>query len=141
MGLAGATRRVLLETLGWLLVGAGVAALVLPGPGLLLLFAGLAILAEQYDWAARRVEPVRAAALRSATDGVRTVPRRIASLVGVAALAAVGVVWGTRPDVPSWWPADERLWLPGGWTAGGTMLFSAALALGLLVYSWRRLRG
>jgi hypothetical protein len=140
MGLATAARRVLLEGLGWLLVVAGIAALVLPGPGLLLLFAGLAILAEQYEWAARRVEPVRAAALRGAADGVRTVPRILLSLTGIACLAAAGITWGISPDSPGWWPFRESWWLPGGWTAGATMLVSAVLALGLLVWSWRRLR-
>ena len=31
-----------LEVVGWILVVAGIAALILPGPGLLMLFAGLA---------------------------------------------------------------------------------------------------
>src|SRR5690606_27906994 len=65
-GAAAATKRLLLETLGWVLIVAGLAALVLPGPGLLLLFAGLAVLSQQYDWAERRMHPVREAALRGA---------------------------------------------------------------------------
>ena len=43
--MTGAAKRLLLEILGWVLLLAGIAALVLPGPGLLLMFAGLAILA------------------------------------------------------------------------------------------------
>jgi len=113
---------------------------VLPGPGLLLLFAGLAILAEQYEWAARRVEPVREQALRTAAEGVRTIPRLMVSLTGIAMLAAAGIIWGLRPETPSWWPVHERWWLPGGWTTGCTILFSAAVALSLLGYSWRKLR-
>ena len=140
MGMRAATRRLVLECIGWTLVVLGLAALVLPGPGLLLLFAGLAILAEQYEWAARRVEPVREQALRTAAEGVRTLPRLLASLTGIALLAAAGITWGLRPDTPSWWPLDERWWLPGGWTTGATILFSAAVALSLLGYSWRKLR-
>ena len=41
----------------------GVAAIFLPGPGLLGIFAGLALLSQQYEWAERRVEPVRLRAL------------------------------------------------------------------------------
>ncbi len=140
MGMRAATRRLILECIGWVLVVLGIAALVLPGPGLLLLFAGLAILAEQYEWAARRVEPVREQALRTAAEGVRTIPRLLISLGGVTALVAAGVFWGIRPDAPSWWPIDERWWLVGGWTTGATILFSAAVALSLLGYSWRKLR-
>ena len=74
--LSGAAKRVVLETLGWLLVVAGIAALVLPGPGLLMLFAGLALLSQQYEWAERRVEPIKEKALKAADEGVET-PLRI----------------------------------------------------------------
>ena len=65
-----AARRIALETLGWVLVVAGIAALVLPGPGLLAIFAGLALLSQQYDWAERRVEPVKEKALKAAAESV-----------------------------------------------------------------------
>ena len=69
----GAARRILLEVTGWLLVAAGVAALVLPGPGLLLLAAGLFVLSQQYEWAERRVDPVLDRALLGAAQGVSSV--------------------------------------------------------------------
>lgn len=137
MGVATATRRLVLEVAGWTLIVAGLAALVLPGPGLLLLFGGLAVLAEQYPWAERRLEPVRDQALKTAADGVRSIPRLLMSLTSVAVLAAAGVIWGLRPDQPHWWPLDDRWWLPGGWSTGGALLLSAAVALALLAYSWR----
>lgn len=37
----------------------GVALLILPGPGLLTIVAGLAILASEFDWARRLLEPLR----------------------------------------------------------------------------------
>jgi hypothetical protein len=43
----GAAKRLVLETLGWVLLVAGVAAIFLPGPGLLGIFAGLALLSQQ----------------------------------------------------------------------------------------------
>ena len=58
-------KRIGLESLGWLLVLVGVAALVLPGPGLLALFAGMALLATQYEWAERRLDPIRKAAIQN----------------------------------------------------------------------------
>ncbi|GAA3676344.1 hypothetical protein GCM10023081_13290 [Arthrobacter ginkgonis] len=48
------------EATGWLLVAAGLAALVLPGPGLLFLVAGLAVLSLRYPSAKRILVPVKA---------------------------------------------------------------------------------
>ena len=67
---------VLLQGAGWILVIVGLAALVLPGPGLLALFGGMASLATQYGWADRRLEPVRKAALRGAADSVKSLLSR-----------------------------------------------------------------
>ena len=66
------TGRVGRQVLGWALVVLGVAALILPGPGLLLLAAGLVVLSQEYEWAARRVEPVRSKGLEVARGSVRT---------------------------------------------------------------------
>ena len=52
-------RKTGVTVLGWILVLLGLAALVLPGPGLLLLLAGLIVLSQEYDWAERRVEPLK----------------------------------------------------------------------------------
>lgn len=67
------------EILGWLLLAAGIAALVLPGPGLLLLALGLWVLARNYRWADRLLDPVKRAAYRGAAEGVKTWPRIIMS--------------------------------------------------------------
>ncbi len=130
-----------LEVVGWILVVAGIAALILPGPGLLMLFAGLALLSQRYDWAKRRVEPVKDAAQRSAAQSVQTWPRILASLLGVAWLVGFGVLWIVQPPAPGWWPLRDSWWLLGGWATGVTLIVSAAIALGMIVYSFRRYRG
>jgi hypothetical protein len=136
-----AAKRIVLETLGWVLLLLGLAAIFLPGPGLLGIFAGLALLSQQYDWAERRVEPVRLRALRGAAEGVATWPRITASSLGVAALAACGVLWIVKPRSPSWWPLSDAWWLPGGIWTGVTQVASAFIALALIVYSYRRFHG
>ena len=136
-----AIQRLVLEIIGWLLVVAGIAALVLPGPGLLMLFGGLAVLSQQYEWAERRVRPVEKAAMKAAADSVQTWPRIVASLLGVAWLAGLGVLWVVGPPAPGWWPVDDAWWLPGGWATGMTLVVSAGLALALIGYSFRRFRG
>ena len=125
-----AVRRVFLEVLGWALVIGGIAALVLPGPGLLALFAGLVLLSQQYTWAERRVEPVKERALKAAADGVQTWPRILLSIFGVLWLIGAGIVWGIRPPAPGWWPVAERWWLLGGWATGVTLIVVRARCRG-----------
>ncbi|MFT4262955.1 MAG: PGPGW domain-containing protein [Nocardioides sp.] len=134
-------KRLALESLGWLLVVAGIAALILPGPGLILLASGLALLSQQYEWAERRLEPVRLRALRTAADGVATWPRIVAAAGGALIIGAVGMLWLLSPPAPSWWPLKSAYWLMGGGWTGVTMLVSCVLALALLAYSFRRFHG
>lgn len=131
----------MLIAIGWVLVALGIAALFLPGPGLLTLFCGMALLSQEYSWAAKRVDAVKHAALHAASEGVQNWRRWMLSLTGIATMVTTGVVWGVHPPAPSWWPLDPKWWLVGGWGTGITLLASAALALGLLVFSWIRFRG
>jgi hypothetical protein len=133
-------RKTLLTLLGWVLVLAGIAALVLPGPGLLLLLAGLVVLSQEYDWAARRVEPVKEKAFDVARSGVSTFPRIAMSAVGALALVGIGVVWMLDPEIPEVGPVGPDLPL-GGWPTGSSIALSGLVAAGLLVYSIRRFRG
>jgi hypothetical protein len=133
-------KRISAQAVGWLLVVLGLAAMILPGPGLLLLVAGLAILSQQFAWAERRVEPVKRTAFKTAADGVATRTRVVVSTLGGLALIALGVVWGLRPPVPEWWPTRDSWWLVGGWATGSSLILSGLAALGLLVYSYRRFR-
>ena len=136
-----ALKRVALESLGWLLVVAGIAALILPGPGLLMLFGGLAILSQQYEWAERRMRPVELRAKRAAAESVQS-PLKIAlSVLGAAWVTATGVLWLWRPAAPEWWPIDDRWWLAGGVPTGITLVVSGIVAFALIVYSYRTYHG
>ena len=52
-------RRMAITFAGIVVILAGIALLVLPGPGWLLIFAGLAILATEYVWARRLLETAK----------------------------------------------------------------------------------
>jgi hypothetical protein len=133
-------KHILLQGAGWLLVVVGLAAMVLPGPGLLALFAGMAMLATQYEWADRRLAPVKRAALRGAADSVRTWVRILLSVVGVLLLIGIGIYWGLSAAAPSWWPVADRWWLAGGWGTGATLIGSGVIAAAMLVYSYVNFR-
>jgi hypothetical protein len=137
----GAVKRIALEVVGWVLVLAGLAALVLPGPGLLLLAGGLIVLSQQYEWAERRVEPIKREAMKAAATSVQTWYGVAMSVAGICGLIAFGVLWAVQPDVPDWWPIGESWWLRGGLGVSISLWVSAAIALGLVVWSYRRFHG
>ncbi len=153
-------KRVVLEVLGWTLVVGGIAALILPGPGLLMLFGGLAILSQQYEWAERRMRPVEVRAKRAAAESVQTWPRIILSVLGSLWILLTGIIWLLRPTSPEWWPVEKRWWawlvrgkVPdwwpfsdswwfiGDWPVASTLVASAIIAFALIIYSYRTYRG
>jgi drug/metabolite transporter (DMT)-like permease len=120
-------KRVTVALLGVLLLLVGVAMLVLPGPGLLMVLAGLLVLASEFPAVERYVDPVRDRAMKAAEQSVSS-PLRIAwsALAGLALIGA-GVVWGLNPDFPL-----------GGWSAGSSLILSGVVLFVLLVWSYRR---
>ena len=134
-------KRIALEIVGWILVVVGIAALILPGPGLLALAGGLAILSQQYEWAERRVRPVERQAKKTAAESVQSWSRIAMSLLLVAWLVGIGIVWFLQPDSPEWWPLEDKWWLVGGWPTGVTLVVSGLIALAMIVYSIRTYRG
>ena len=93
--------RVVVALFGFLVVLAGLAMLVLPGPGLLVIAIGLGILALEFVWAERLLERT-VDKMDEAADAVKRSSRKqraLGVLLGVLAalgLVAVAVLW----DVP-----------------------------------------
>jgi hypothetical protein len=134
------TRRWGRMAVGWVLLALGLAALVLPGPGLLLIAAGMAILSQQYLWARRRLAPIRNRAMQAAAASVRSWLTVTFSVLVALCGVALGVLWGLQPDQPGWWPLGERWWLPGGWGTGSSMIGSGCIALSLIGFSYWHFR-
>lgn len=57
--------QVTVATLGFALLGVGIVLLFLPGPGLLVVIAGLAVLSTQFAWAERALLQVKSKAARA----------------------------------------------------------------------------
>ena len=137
--MAGWTLKALKTAAGWVLLLAGLAALILPGPGLLLVLAGLVVLSQEYPWAARRVEPVKQRAFAVTKAGVSSWWRILGSFLGAAGLIAAGVIWWINPTIPELGPIGPKLPF-GGWATGFSISVSGMVAMGLLVYSVVRFR-
>ena len=126
--------------LGWLLVIAGLILMPLPGPGMVVLVAGVAMLAQHYSWARRLLDPLKQRSIEAAKSGVES-PLRIAlTAAGALWLLAMGVLWLWSPTIPvvQVWVLQIGPRLPGGAAAGIGLVTSGALAAFLLGYSvWR----
>ena len=91
------TKRMLVVAVGFVVLGAGLTMLVLPGPGILVVAAGLVILATELDWAGRLLDRVRdrAATATAQLESRRTVQAALAisacALITGGAAAAVSV--------------------------------------------------
>ncbi len=59
-------KRIAVSILGFTLIAVGLVLLVLPGPGILVVLAGLAVLATQYAWARRALDEVKRRSSRAA---------------------------------------------------------------------------
>jgi len=122
-------KRISISVAGGVVLVVGVVLLVLPGPGLLLVLAGLIILAGEFPAVEKYVDPVRDRAMKAAEDSVSSPVRIAGSVLAGVALLAAGVVWGAVPGLPL-----------GGWATGSSLILSGIVLLVLLVYSYRKVQ-
>ena len=136
-----ALRKAWVTVVGWLLVVIGLLAIPFPGPGILILLAGLVLLSREYAWAERRAEPVRRKAISGVKQSVSTYPRLLLTAASATAVVLVGVWVYTDPTIPRVGPVGPRLPFGfGGPATGASIIFSGVLAWGLLAYSVKRYR-
>jgi hypothetical protein len=114
---------------GGLLLVIGVVLLVLPGPGLLLVLAGLLVLANGFPKVQKFVAPVERRAMQAAEESVSSPLRMVLSIGTGVVLIAAGVVWWVVPGLPL-----------GGWPTGASLILSGLILLGVLVVSYRHVR-
>jgi uncharacterized protein (TIGR02611 family) len=95
--IARSTKRIAVLVIGSVLVLAGLAMLVLPGPGLLVIVAGLAVLASEFAWAEHLLDRAQAQAAKAAERAKRTWRAR-RGLPADAPVEAVAVEGGLDLD-------------------------------------------
>ena len=104
------TYRVVIAVLGALVVLGGIVLIPLPGPGWLIVFGGLALLATEFAWADRLLRFARNKVL-GWTDWVTRQSLMVRGAIGLGSMLAVaGALWlyvqtlGTPGWVPEWIP-------------------------------------
>lgn len=134
-------RRVGLEILGWILIPVGIVLMPLPGPGMLIVVSGVALLSRRHVWAQRVLGPLQTRATEAAKYGVATWPRIVVSILGGVWLFALGLIWWQSPDIPEFDLLGIGFGpeLPAhGWATALGLWASAIAAWVLLAYSYAR---
>jgi hypothetical protein len=121
-------KRFAVTLVGVALLLLGAAMMVLPGPGILVIVAGLAVLATEYVWARKMLKTARAKAEEVQEAAVASPVRTAATLVFGVGLLAVGLAMVFLRDV------DLPFWSP---VTGGIIAVTAVI---LLVTTWLTLR-
>lgn len=101
-----AAYRALVAVVGSAIVVTGFVLIPLPGPGWLIVFAGLAVLATEFVWAERLLHYARDR-VRGWSDWVRRQSMVVRGLIGMGSLAAVVVavtVYAQVVGLPDWLP-------------------------------------
>lgn len=127
--MASTAKRLTILLVGSAVLLLGIALLILPGPGLLLVLAGLLVLSTEFPAVDRYIEPIQHRAMHAAEQSVASPLRLAASVFGGLAMIALGVVWGLVKTLPL-----------GGWPTGSSLILSGLVLLGLLAYSHHRVR-
>jgi uncharacterized protein (TIGR02611 family) len=117
-------KQLTVAALGSLLLLSGVVLLVLPGPGLIVIVGGLAVLATQYTWAARPLEHARRRARRELDLVAHSRIRTLISTGGACGLTVAGILELIGVDLPIVTTLSAALLiLSGGWVLG-TVLYA-----------------
>jgi uncharacterized protein (TIGR02611 family) len=98
--------RVAVAILGFAIIVTGLALIPLPGPGWLIVFAGLAVLSTEFAWAERLLHYARSK-VAGWTDWVikQSLPvRATIGLVGLAFVAGAVLLYDAVVGFPSWTP-------------------------------------
>ena len=89
-----------IAVLGALLTLAGIALLVLPGPGFVLVAAGLAVLATRFTWAKKPLDYATDKAQQGVEEVAKSPLRAAGALLAALALIAFGAVALAGVDLP-----------------------------------------
>ena len=119
-------RRGAVTLLGVTILAIGAALIVLPGPGLLVIAAGFAVLATEYEWARGALDKTRDRALQAAEQATQhwwSSALTIATGIGMLALGVALIVVEALPL--------------SGWVTGVSIIVGALALLATAIYAIR----
>lgn len=132
-------KRSVVTVVGLALVLGGLAMMVLPGPGILVSVAGIAVLATEYVWAKKLLEQSKDYAEKAQEEAVSSKPRLVATVTFTLGLLAVGIAMLVVEDVP--WPRwDSTLDAFWGPIAGSVMILASVILMTTTVVTLRSMR-
>jgi Putative transmembrane protein (PGPGW) len=117
-------KRSAVAILGGLLTLTGIALLVLPGPGFVLVAAGLAVLATQFAWAKRPLNYAKDKAHQGMDEVARSWWRAGGALLCAIVLAALGIADMTDLDLPFVNTLSAVVLIASGLFLVGTVLYA-----------------
>jgi intracellular septation protein A len=125
-------KRFAVTLLGVALLALGAAMMVLPGPGILVIVGGLALLATEYVWARKMLKTAQAQAEKVQEAAVASPLRTAGTVVFGVGLLALGVAMVVLRDV------DLPFWSP---VTGGIMAVTALILLATTYLTLRAAKG
>jgi hypothetical protein len=117
-------KTVVVAVLGGLLTLAGIGLLVLPGPGFVLVAAGLAVLATRFSWAKKPLDYARDKAEQGIEEVGKSPWRAAGSVLAALALVAVGVLALAGVDLPFVNTLSAVVLIASGLFLVGTVFFA-----------------
>jgi uncharacterized protein (TIGR02611 family) len=117
-------KRSVVAVVGGLLTLTGIALLVLPGPGFVLVAAGLAVLATQFAWAKRPLDYATNKAHQGMDEVARSRLRAIGTALFAAGLMAIGIADMTDLDIPFVNVLSAILMIASGLFLVGTIVYA-----------------
>jgi hypothetical protein len=121
-------KRSIVTVVGLALVALGIALMVLPGPGILLVVVGLAVLATEYAWAQNLLGAAKEKAVAAQQEAVASPWRTWSTVLFALGMVAVGIAMILVDDVA--WPwldsTVDRFWTP---LTGGIVIVTSVILL------------
>jgi uncharacterized protein (TIGR02611 family) len=117
-------KRSVVAVVGGLLTLTGIALLVLPGPGFVLVAAGLAVLATQFAWAKRPLDYATNKAHQGMDEVARSRLRAVGTALFAAGLMAIGIADMTDLDIPFVNVLSAILMIASGLFLVGTIVYA-----------------
>jgi len=132
-------KRSAVTLVGVCLVLGGIALMPLPGPGIVVVVAGLAVLATEYVWARRLLRRAKAEAERAQEEAVASPARIATTVLSALAVCGVGITMLVVEDVrwPIWDSLIDYVWSP---TTGAVVVVTSLIPLVTTAVSLRSSR-